>query len=204
MTSADPAPSLRRDELLDGAVGWVLDHGLAELSLRPLARSLGTSDRMVLYYFGTKDHLVAAVVDRAADRLTDALDLVMAELTTSPKAFVDGLWDLLTAPAAASVVDLFLELFTLTRRHGEPYRSAAARVVRRWLDLATPAVAAMGVSPRRAPGVAAAVVAQLDGALLLRAAGVADHELGAARRAAIATIEAARRPRGPDGRSRGR
>lgn len=194
MTPTDPAPSPRRDELLDGAVGWALEHGLADLSLRPLARSLGTSDRMILYYFGTKDDLVAAVVDRAADRLAGTLELVMAELTTSPRAFVDGLWDLLTDPASDDVVDLFLELFTLTRRHGEPYRSAAARVVRRWLDLVTRAVVAMGVPARGAPGVAAAVVGQLDGGLLLRAAGVDGRELAAGRRAAVATIEAAAVP----------
>ena len=184
--------SARRDELLDGAVAWAVEHGLSSLSLRPLARSLGTSDRMVLYYFGTKDELVAAIVDRAADQLAGALELLLPELSRSPKAFVNGVWDLLTDPAAQGVVDLFLELFVLTRRHGEPYRSAATRVFRRWLELATPAAVAMGVPPRRAPGAVAAALAQLDGALLLQAAGGTDAELTAARNAAIATIEAAR------------
>ena len=184
--------SVRRDELLDGAVAWVVEHGLAGLSLRPLARSLGTSDRMLLYYFGTKDELVAAVVDRAADGLAGALELLLPDLSTSPAVFVEGMWALLTDPATEGVVDLFLELFVLTRRQGEPYRSAATRVVRRWSDLATPAMVSMGVSRRRAPGVVAAAFAQLDGGLLLRSAGATEAELSAIRKAAIATIEAAR------------
>lgn len=185
--------SARRDELLDGAVAWTIEHGLADLSLRPLAKALGTSDRMLLYYFGTKDELVAAVVDRAADGLAAALELVLPQLSRSPKAFVDGIWGLLTDPAAQGVVDLFLELFVLTRRRGEPYRSASSRVVARWIELATPALVSMGLPARQAPGVVAAALAQLDGGILLAAAGATDAQLAAVRTAAVATIEAARR-----------
>lgn len=185
--------SARRGELLDGAVAWAIEHGLADLSLRPVARSLGTSDRMLLYYFGTKDELVAAVVDRAADGLAAALELVLDDLSRSPKAFVEGIWGLLTDPAAQGVVDLFLELFVLTRRRGEPYRSASSRVTARWIELAVPALVAMGVPARRAPGVVAAALAQLDGGILLAAAGATDDQLAAVRKAAVATIEAARR-----------
>ncbi|HMQ27090.1 MAG TPA: TetR/AcrR family transcriptional regulator [Acidimicrobiales bacterium] len=185
--------SARRDELLDGAVAWTIEHGLADLSLRPLAKALGTSDRMLLYYFGTKDDLVAAIVDRAADGLAAALELVLPELSRSPKAFVDGIWGLLTDPAAQGVVDLFLELFVLTRRRGEPYRSASSRVVARWIELATPALVSMGLPARQAPGVVAAALAQLDGGILLAAAGATDAQLAAVRTAAVATIEAARR-----------
>ena len=184
--------SARRDELLDGAVAWTIEHGLADLSLRPVAKALGTSDRMLLYYFGTKDELVAAVVDRAADGLAGALELVLPELSRSPKAFVEGIWGLLTDPAAQGVVDLFLELFVLTRRRGEPYASASARVIERWLELAAPGLVAMGVPSRRAEGTVAAALAQLDGGILLAAAGASDAQLAAVRKAAIATIEAAR------------
>ena len=66
----------RRAELLAGATVWVLDHGLAELSLRPLARALGTSDRMLLYYFDSKDNLVAEVSRSAAEMLVTAMPTV--------------------------------------------------------------------------------------------------------------------------------
>ena len=42
----------RRAELLAGATAGAFEHGLAGLSLRPLAKALGTSDRMLVYYFG--------------------------------------------------------------------------------------------------------------------------------------------------------
>ena len=50
----------RRVEWTEAATDYVLEHGLIGLSLRPLAAELGTSDRMLLYHFGSKDELVAA------------------------------------------------------------------------------------------------------------------------------------------------
>jgi AcrR family transcriptional regulator len=39
-------------------VRYIADHGLADLSLRPLAAELGTSSRMLIYYFRTKEELL--------------------------------------------------------------------------------------------------------------------------------------------------
>ncbi len=49
----------RRDEVAQAATDYVLEHGLVGLSLRPMAAELGTSDRMLLYHFASKDDLVA-------------------------------------------------------------------------------------------------------------------------------------------------
>ena len=62
--------SARRRQLLDAAYRYVLDHGLADLSLRPLAAAIGSSPRVLLFLFGSKDGLVAALLARArADEL---------------------------------------------------------------------------------------------------------------------------------------
>ena len=49
----------RRAELLDGVANYILSNGLADLSLRPLATAIGTSPRMLLYFFGSKERLIA-------------------------------------------------------------------------------------------------------------------------------------------------
>jgi AcrR family transcriptional regulator len=48
----------RHDELLEQATDHVLEHGLIGLTLRPLAAAIGTSDRMLIYHFGSRDALV--------------------------------------------------------------------------------------------------------------------------------------------------
>src|SRR2546430_12050912 len=58
----------RRAATLARAADYVLEHGLADLSLRPLAAALGTSTRMLLYDFGSKERLIAAVLAEARRR----------------------------------------------------------------------------------------------------------------------------------------
>lgn len=55
---ARPLDHRKRAELLAGVVTYIATHGLAELSLRPLAAALGTSSRMLIYYFETKEELL--------------------------------------------------------------------------------------------------------------------------------------------------
>ncbi len=69
----------RRDLLAEGACDYVLERGLIGLSLRPLAAALGTSDRMLLYHFGTREALIAEVLRRSADRSVAALQALPAE-----------------------------------------------------------------------------------------------------------------------------
>ncbi len=55
---ARPLDHAKRADLLAAVVRYIADHGLAELSLRPLAAELGTSSRMLIHYFTTKEELL--------------------------------------------------------------------------------------------------------------------------------------------------
>ena len=59
----------RRTALLDRLADHVLAHGLAGSSLRPMARAAGTSDRMLLYYFPTKEALIGATLAHVGARM---------------------------------------------------------------------------------------------------------------------------------------
>jgi AcrR family transcriptional regulator len=63
-----PPADDRRATLLDAMATHMLHAGLAASTLRQLARAAGTSDRMLLYYFPTKDALVEAVLGHVAQR----------------------------------------------------------------------------------------------------------------------------------------
>src|ERR1035437_4746455 len=71
--------SPRRPELLDLAYRHVLAHGLADLSLRPLARAIGSSPRVLLYLFGSKSGLVRAILDRARRDELAAIGLIRSK-----------------------------------------------------------------------------------------------------------------------------
>src|SRR5437762_12923954 len=63
----------RRSALIDELASFVLRKGLSDTSLRHLAAQHGTSDRMLLYYFRTKEELLVAVLDRISERLARIL-----------------------------------------------------------------------------------------------------------------------------------
>ncbi len=65
MSYRERPPSARQEELLDRAYQHVLAHGLSELSLRPLAVAIGSSPRVLLYLFDSKDGLVRALLAKA-------------------------------------------------------------------------------------------------------------------------------------------
>ncbi|HLR44115.1 MAG TPA: TetR/AcrR family transcriptional regulator, partial [Brevibacterium sp.] len=65
MSSEDGNPSARKTELLEAAYEYVLRHGLGEMSLRPLAAAIGSSPRVLLYLFGSKEGLIRMLLARA-------------------------------------------------------------------------------------------------------------------------------------------
>lgn len=108
--------------LLDAIVGFVADHGLSELSLRELADGVGTSHRMLLYHFGSRAGLVAAVAEEVEARQRAALAAIPADVpgTAGTAGTVEAVWRQVSAPDVLPFVPLFFEVLgqALQRRPG--------------------------------------------------------------------------------------
>ena len=59
----------RRAELLEKIVDVMLSEGVSELSLRPLAKAVGTSARLLIYHFGSKEALLTEALERVRQRI---------------------------------------------------------------------------------------------------------------------------------------
>lgn len=186
----------RRDDLLDGATAWAFEHGLGPLSLRPLAAALGTSDRMLLYYFGSKDQLVVDIAARAADLLVATMPTVdPARPPRSAKVWLDACWSLYSDPGARPALSLLFELDALGTRGPGSLRDAARLVADRWLGSVDDALVALAVPARARTGLTHVVAASLVG--LAIDALVADEPArpGPALALLARIIDAERRPR---------
>ena len=186
MSTKNATGSARRTELLELAYAYTLEHGLANLSLRPLAAATCTSPRVLLYLFGSKDELVRELLARAR---RDQLQLV-AEVTLELRAEVDAregagpagdglddyrelvrrLWRWVAAPQRCGTIRLFFEAYALSLRpHPGPWRGFAEQSVRDWTEVL------LGAHPAGSPEQAALRVtrtlALLRGLLLHRLAG---------------------------------
>lgn len=143
MATALPAPSARREELLERAYRWVLEHGLADMSLRPMAAAVGSSPRVLLFLFGSKDELVRALLARArADelallaRLRGNADAVGEETEGALAQTAAAVWRWLTASEHQSLLRMWVESYakSLTDPDG-PWAGFARNTVDDWLAL---------------------------------------------------------------------
>jgi len=152
------SPSPRKEELLEAAYRYVVDHGISAMSLRPLAAEIGTSPRVLLFLFGSKDALVGALLARAR---RDELTLVDRSGATRGDATVLGreLWDWMRRPDNRGVLRLWVDAYARSLVEPEgPWHDFAAATVRDWLRILTDA----GLDRTTAT----AVLALLRGALL--------------------------------------
>jgi len=153
-----------RDELLDRAVAWFAEHGIGDTSMRTLAAELGTSGRMLHYHFGSREGLLAAVVERV-ERGEQAV--LAAYLAESDDPFEAGarFWPHV-AEAAQAFAPLFFELAAHAMHgldHAAPLRAWLASG---WVDEVAAAFVAAGVSADRADSRARLAVATTRGLLL--------------------------------------
>ncbi|MEU7426349.1 TetR/AcrR family transcriptional regulator [Streptomyces sp. NPDC040750] len=149
-----PDPAKRRD-LLDQVRQYVIRNGLADLSLRPLARALGTSDRMLLYYFGTKERLVADALaldeNRPLLRAPDLLDtLGRPEDPAGVRRFMEQVWRLFNTPDRRALLPLSLEVMAASLLHPDRYGPLMHDMITGWTRLLTSVFRDLGMAESRA------------------------------------------------------
>ncbi|MBE1490272.1 TetR/AcrR family transcriptional regulator [Plantactinospora soyae] len=176
--------SRRRQALTEAALGYVLVHGLPDLSLRPLAASLDTSDRMLIYHFGSKDGLLDAVLDLANARLAEAFATLDGKPRTGQEV-VERAWRLLTLPRSGAISGLYFEVCALSLRQPQRWAAVHHRLRQPWLRLVHDDLCRLGIAADRATALATLVVDALDGLALDRLVSgdtaridAAVHELG--------------------------
>ncbi|GIH19694.1 TetR/AcrR family transcriptional regulator [Rugosimonospora africana] len=181
---SDPvrAPSARQQELLELAYKYALEHGLAELSLRPLAAAIGSSPRVLLFLFGSKDDLIRALLGRArSSELAMLTDLRTTYPDADLAAAATHLWRWLSAAEHRDLLRLWVEGYarSLVEPSG-PWAGFAASTVQDWLDVLAEYQPARSRHGRRAVAQRTTILAVLRGALFDLLATGDDERVGAA------------------------
>ncbi len=115
--------SSQRDELLDKVTAHVLEHGLIGLSLRPVAAAVGTSDRMLIYHFTSRDALVSSVVARATDIAVGEVNVLPRAATV--RSGVNRLWAAYRTNPLSRCLDVYCQAAATGLIGREPYLSDA-------------------------------------------------------------------------------
>ena len=127
---ARTADEQRRVELLERIVDYVMENGLSDLSLRPLAEAVATSPRVLLYYFDSKEELIASVMAGARERQRAIFDT----LPRNPESYADTVraaWAVMSEPKHERVFRLFFEVYGLALQDPERFPGFVAARGRR-------------------------------------------------------------------------
>ncbi|WP_410617426.1 TetR/AcrR family transcriptional regulator [Amycolatopsis sp. lyj-109] len=99
-----------RDRILDACVCHALAHGLPD-RLEPLATAAGTSTRMLIYHFGTRDALLREILERARQRQRDFFGELVSARPDEPYPVTLGrAWRMMTGPAGRPYLSMFGKL----------------------------------------------------------------------------------------------
>lgn len=104
-----PQPDIK-ERLLDACADYALAHGLPD-RLEPLATAAGTSSRMLLYHFGTRDALLRAVLGQARQRQLDTFaELLRVRPDERYTATLDRAWRFITSADGEPYLRMFGQL----------------------------------------------------------------------------------------------
>lgn len=170
-----------KDEILASALAAAFTDGLSQLTFGRVAKQMGISDRIVVYYFPTKDVLVGEVLMAMGLQLQQTLAPAFTAPAADHRALARLAWPLLARPEADPVFALFFEANGLATTGREPYRTLVPQLVEAWIAWAAELIEGPAEQRRTEAETAIAVI---DGLLLLRllagpdAAARAAHRLG--------------------------
>jgi AcrR family transcriptional regulator len=148
-----PRDDARRRELLDSVIDAFARNGIGRRPLRAIADEVGTSHRMLLHHFGSRDELIVAVVEEVERRQA----AVFGTLPDDPTAAFAAMWTDLRRRELRALERLFFECYARAAQGEAPFTRLLPAAVQGWLDTADeraggavdPALARLGLAVTR-------------------------------------------------------
>ena len=139
---ADDSP---RQRLLDAAIEYVAANGISDVSLRTLAGALGTSHRMLIFHFGSKERLWVEIVQTVEQRQRELLGEILPDPSKPVTEAMRAWWKHISDPSLWPNERLFFELYGQALQ-GRPHTvQLLDGIVDKWLDPIVKINTALGV-----------------------------------------------------------
>ena len=160
------ANAKRPAELLDAVVDHLTAHGVAEVSLRPLAKAVDSSPRVLLYYFGSKEKLMVKALARLRERQRVTYDRMKAADFKTPSEACRAIWRHMSAPEYEPLFRLFFEAYSMALRRPRLYSEFLRTAVEDWLEFLSAPLIRRGYTGSDARAHATVVLAGFRGFML--------------------------------------
>lgn len=156
----------RPGELLDAIVAYLAKKGVAELSLRPLAKAVKSSPRVLLYYFGSKENLVAEAIQRLRERQRASFAKMREARYEQPSDACRAIWKHMSSPESEAAFRLSLETYSMALRHPKRFGDYLKDSIEDWLQFLSEPLTRKGVAAADARAFATVVIAGFRGFML--------------------------------------
>ncbi len=137
-----------------------------EISLRALAAATGTSHRMLVYHFGSREGLLIEVVRRFEAEQCGRMRALLADETRPLLARLQEMWRDFADPAAGPRERLFFEVFAYALQGRDDTRSFLPELVEAWLAPLAELAERVGVDPTERRAAAGVLLAVTRGLLM--------------------------------------
>jgi AcrR family transcriptional regulator len=155
-----------RQRLLYAAIAYVAEHGIGDLSLRTLASKLGTSHRMLIFHFGSKEQLWAEIVQTTEQRQRERLRELVPDPSQPTREALWKWWKHISDPSLWPSERLFFELYGQALQ-GRPHTGNFLEgIVDAWIEPIVESSTARGVPEPLARAQARLGIAVTRGLLL--------------------------------------
>lgn len=155
-----------RERLLGAAIELAAQDGIRDVSLRQIAAVLGTSHRMLIYHFGSKDGLLAAISAAVEQQQRDALARLSDDPSVTPVEAASRMWERFADPAVWPLERLFFDLYAQALHGSEALAGFLDAALEPWFAPIVEAQTASGMPAEAARALARLGVATTRGLLL--------------------------------------
>jgi AcrR family transcriptional regulator len=156
-----------KQKLLEAVLAELDRHGLGDRSLRDIAEAVGTSHRMLIHHFGSRDGLFVAIVESVEARERDRAVALHPSRTEGTRSdAIRDAWRHFALPAQAGRERLFFECYARALQGEEPFARLVPGAVDSWVDAIASLEMELGAPRRQARAQARLYVALIRGLLL--------------------------------------
>lgn len=160
-------PGPDRNLLVAAMARHVLENGLNTASLRPLAASAGTSDRMLIYHFASKEGVISAILDRLSADMATGLDEALPPTRFREEGdLIARVIEVLRSDSYRAYIRVWFDIVAASAQGSDLHRNSGRAIIDRFLGW---------VALRHPQGKEGAprCLAMIEGLLLLDAVGLA-------------------------------
>ena len=147
--AGDAAGTTPRARLLEAALEHFGRHGIGDTSLRGIAEALGTSHRMLIYHFGSREGLLAEVTREVEARQRAVMTATYDTTDLPPLEAAARYWEQ-TVEATLRYGPLFFELAAHAMQGKEHAAALRDELIASWLPSVTDLCRAIGIPEAQA------------------------------------------------------